>query len=334
MRWSRSAARVFRGSARLFSHGRGVSLMALPRSLRWSIGLLAVSLLAVGCRAPRQIRAPESAGLVRQTALATSRPEPAVLAVPPVVEGLAGPQPVEAYIEYALTQNPDIQAARKRVDAAAHRVPQAASLEDPALAIMGFPFYPAVPQTAAGRATVKMSASQEVPWFGTLRTRASVAEAATDVARAELAADELRVIEQVKLAYYELYFLQKAVEITTENRELLLDLTRIAESKYRAGTVSQQDVLRAQVEGSNLDSELIRLRQQVESAQARMAQLLHVSPDTPLGALTAIPEGQAPRDLARLYQQAVEGRPELHAQLAEVQRQGGAAGGGGPGPFS
>ena len=57
---------------------------------------------------------------------------------------------------------------RKKVEAAGERVPQAASLEDPTLSVMGYPFYPAVPQTAGGRATASVAATQAVPWFGKL----------------------------------------------------------------------------------------------------------------------------------------------------------------------
>ena len=138
--------------------------------------------------------------------------------------------------------------------------------------------------------------------------------------RAQLAAMELEVIEQVKRAYYELYFIQQAIRITEDNRKLLLDFVRIADSKYRTGKASQQDVLRAQVEVSNLDNQLIRLRQQLDSSQAKLARLLHVSPDTPVRALEQPPQEQIPQDLQRLYQQAIAGRPELHAQLAAVQR--------------
>ena len=147
-----------------------------------------------------------------------------------------------------------------------------------------------------------------------------MAEAETEMARRELAAAELTVIEQVKRAYYELYFIQKAIRITEDDKKLLIDLSAIAESKYRTGTVSQQDVLRSQVEVSSLNGELIRLRQQLESGQARLAQVLHISPDTPIRAVEQLPGEQVPRDLERLYQQAVAARPELQAQLAAVQR--------------
>ncbi len=281
-------------------------------------GVLAGVCLLAGCQAAKSIRDPEFAQIARAVAQAPVAAPQAT--VPAVAQELAGPQPVEVYIAYALAQNPEIQAARKRVEAAGLRVPQAASLDDPTLSVMGFPFYPAVPQTAAGRGTAKIAATQAVPWFGKLDTRAAVAEAETEIARRELAAAKLEVIEQVKRAYYELYYLQKAIRITEEDKQLLLSLVKIAETKYRAGTVSQQDVLRAQVEVSNLDSELVRLRQQLASSQARLAQLLHVSPETPLRAQEDLPREQIPHDLDRLYEQAVARRPELQAQLAAIRR--------------
>jgi outer membrane protein, heavy metal efflux system len=245
---------------------------------------------------------------------------PVAAATAPIVESLAGPRPVDDYVAYALSQNPDIQAARKRVDAAGQRVPQAASLQDPVVGATGYPFFPNVPQTASGRMTAGLGVSQAVPWFGKLRTKAAIAETHTDVNRALLAAEELRVVEEVKRAYYELYFIQKATSTTTAQRGLLVDLTRIAESKYRAGQVSFQDVLRSQVEILNVDNQLIRLRQELASAQAGLARLLHVSPDTSLAALNQLPDEQLPRDLQRLYEQAIRVRPELQAQLAAIQR--------------
>ena len=285
--------------------------------LRRCLGLTAIVLLTTGCRGPRQIRTSDYPGAVNQVAYSVSSPAPAVEAVPPPAPDLGGPHPVEMYVSYALSQNPDIEVARKRVDAAAYRVPQAASLRDPTFGVTAFP---EPVQTAAGQQDVALTANQHLPWFGKLGTRAAAAEADTNVARAQLATVELEVIEQVKRAYYELYFTQKAIRITEDNRKLLLDFVQIAESKYRTGKASQQDVLRAQVEISNLDNQLIRLRQQIDSSQAKLARLLHVSPDTPVRALEQPPQQQIPQDLQRLYQQAIAGQPQLHAQLAAVQR--------------
>jgi outer membrane protein TolC len=206
------------------------------------------------------------------------------------------------------------------VDAAALRVPQAASLNDPNVSVMSYPFYPYVPQTASGRMTVDVVASQEVPWCGKLRTKADAAQAEVDMARADLVAAELEVVEQVKRAYYELYRVQKSFEISQQSRESAVRLSRVAEARLKAAQVNQQDFLRAELEVANIDTELVKLRQELESAQARLARLLHVSPDTPVRALQDLPAEQVPRDLARLYARAIAARPELHAQLAAVRR--------------
>ena len=281
-----------------------------------SRGFIVLVLFATGCRGPHRIQTSDYVGAVNQVAYAVASASPTE-AVPPQVPDLGGPHAVDEYISYALSQNPDIEAARKRVDAAAYRVPQAASLRDPTFGVTAFP---ESVQTAAGQQEVSLTASQHLPWFGKLGTRAAAAEADTNVARAQLAAMELDVIQQVKQAYYELYFIEKAIQITEDNRKLLLDFVRIAESRYQTGSASQQDVLRAQVEVSKLDDQLIRLRQQIDSSQATLARLLHVSPDTPVRAFMQAPPQQIPQDLERLYQQAIAQRPELHAQLAAAER--------------
>jgi outer membrane protein TolC len=297
------------------SRKAGKSLLGLG----WWIaaGLVAAT---VGCRAPRTIRDPEFAALAVTPPVACASAESVAAAVMPVAAELSGPRPVDEYIAFALCQNPEIQVKRKRVEAAAMRVPQAASLEDPLLDVNGWPLYAHAPQQAGGRMTVDVMASQQVPWFGKLRARASAAEAEADAACAELAAAELQVVEQVKRAYYELYLVQTATEITQQSRNLAVEFGKIAEAKYRTGLVDQQDLLRAQLEISNVDVELVRMRQELLSAQARLARLLHVSPETPVRALAELPEEQVPGDIERLYALAIEARPDLHSQLAAIRR--------------
>jgi outer membrane protein TolC len=288
----------------------------------WRTSLLCalISVSAAGCRTSRKVEIPEFAALARLPIVTPVSQQAVVQALDPLVPQLAGPHPVEDYVSYALFQNPQIQAKRNRVEAAAQRVPQAASLRDPVVAASGFPFFPYVLQTAGGRMTANVAASQEVPWFGKLRTKADAAEAEVNMARADLAAAELEVIEQVKRAYYELYFVQKSLLITEQSRRLAVDLARIAEAKFKAAQVSQQDFLRAELEVQNVDAQLIRLRQDLQVAQARVAKLLHISPDTPVAALAQLAGEQLPNDLQRLYQQAIAARPELHAQLAAIER--------------
>lgn len=286
-------------------------------SCRVLVCLVAASALLAGCRTPRQIRDPEYAQVAHVVRQSWCPPKAAVVATAPVFTELEGPHAVERYIQIALEQNPEIHAARKKMESMAHQVPVAASLPDPMLNVT---VQPEPVQTAAGRQDFILSANQKVPWCGKLGTQASMAEAQTNAARAQLAAVELAVISQVKRAYYELYFIQQAISVTEAERQLLVDIREVADSRYRTARTSQQDVLRADLEVSNVENELIRLRQQRESSQARLARLLHVAPQTKVAALDDLPDEQVPRDLDLLQQQAVEARPELHAMLASVQR--------------
>lgn len=235
----------------------------------------------------------------------------------PVAQELAGPHPVEEYLAYALANNPEIQAARRRVDAAAERIPQAESLDDPMLQTG---FFPEPVQTAAGQQQFSLSASQRFPWPGKLRQRAAAAEAEVEIAQAHLDAVELDVTEQLRLAYYELYFLQRAVEITQTNREIVESYVPIAKEKSLEPDATQHDLLRAQLEVLNVDNELLQLKESLQTAQARLARVLAISPETDLRALAELQDQPIPQEIARLYEQAVEARPELRAQLAAVHR--------------
>ena len=234
------------------------------------------------------------------------------------VSALEGPHPVEDYVRVALAQNPDILAARKQIEALAFQVPVARSLPDPSLTTVA---QPAPVQTAAGEFQFILNANQKFPWMGKRDTRASLAEAETGVARAELAAVELETVAKVKKAYHELAYVQRTIEITQAEQQLLKRLRSVADTRYQTGQTSLQDVLRADLEISAIENSLIDLRQRETAEQARLTRLLHVPPDTPLEPLADLPDEQLPADLTSLRQRAVSARPQLHAALTQNTRE-------------
>jgi outer membrane protein TolC len=141
------------------------------------------------------------------------------------------------------------------------------------------------------------------------------------VARAQLATAELEVIEKIKRAYFQLYFIQQAIRITEEDQQQLKLIEQTIDRLYSVQRkVSQIDVLRVQLEVSQRDTDLVRLRQQLDSAQADLARLLHVSPETPLRALDQLSQETPPQDVEELYRRAIASRPDLHAALAAIRR--------------
>lgn len=204
------------------------------------------------------------------------------------------------------------------VESLANRVPQAASLPDP---MLGATAFPSPVQTAAGEQDFALSMNQKIPWRGKLATRAAVAEQDVNAARARLAAVELKVAEQIKNAYFQLYFLQQAISIIENDKEQLAFIESVVRPMYEVKRdVTQQDLLQVQVALSRLDSEWVNFQQQKDSAQARLARLLHVSPETRPEALDSLPPEQTVQDVQLLYELAIQARPELHAQLATIEK--------------
>lgn len=128
--------------------------------------------------------------------------------------------------------------------------------------------------------------SQKLPFFGKLAARGDIASSEVSIAIQDLEQKRLDVVSQVRRSYWSYYFTTRAIEVTGVNRDLLAQFRGIAEAKYESGTASQQDVLRASVELSNLENELITLGQRRTTAIARLNSLV----DRPVNA--PIPEPQ------------------------------------------
>jgi outer membrane protein TolC len=280
--------------------------------------MVSVTFGSIGCRSGGHTNDVRYNRLSRDYVSAQSQPANGFSAATPAAPQFSGAHSIEEYLQLGLTQNPEIQEARLMVESLANRVPQAASLPDPMLNATAFP---SPVQTAAGQQDFALSMNQKVPWRGKLATRAAVAEQDVNSARANLAAVELKVAEQIKNAYFQLYFIQQAIAITKDDQKQLELIGEVVEQMYRVKReVTQQDVLQVQVAQARLDSELVNFDQQKESAQARLARLLHLSPETKPEAFDSLPPEQIVQDIQRYYELAIEARPELHAQLSVIEK--------------
>ena len=288
--------------------------------------LILLIVLLPGCRAARTAVDPQSLDLrsgdgSESVRAVRVRPAGVSRELSAVRSEFAGPVSLESVVQECLRQHGGVQAARKRVEAAARRVTVAGSLQDPLLEVDNWPTAARSPQYASGRMTNEVMVSQQVPWIGKRSSQACAAAAEVQAARAELSALELRVTEEARQAWYELYYTQLMLGVVHEDRLVLEDLLTVAEARYETGRAGQQEVLRLQAEQSSVDAELLRLQQSQESARAELAGLLQVSPETELTAGEIAESGGDPLELQELYERAVRQRPELQVMLAEIQRE-------------
>ncbi len=271
-----------------------------------------------GCATPPPAD-PVASRAMHDITLASASLEVENSATLPVEENLEGSHDIDFYVRLALERNPQILAAQRGVAAQTEVIPQVTALDDPILTETFQPITSNSVQTAAGRGVNALTVSQRFPWLSKLRVRGEVAEQETQMAITRLAQSELKVVEDIKLSYYELYFNQGAIAITVEDEKLLQDLIKFAVARYKTGQTSQQDVLRAQVELENLRNLLIVLRQKFRQAQADLAKELHTSPEADLQAKSIEPN-IAPRQIEQLYDAAVRCRPELQERLYALVR--------------
>ncbi len=238
--------------------------------------------------------------------LTTDHPEPNMsLTQDFIIPENAGP---EDYVRMVLERNPALQAARYGVERAEARIPQVTALDDPMLEVAPLGD---MAETAAGMVGVMTGVSQKLPFPGKLRHSGLAAEQETGVAKSELEMTRLNLINETRRAYWSYYYTTRAMELTAESRELLAEFQQIAESQYRVGLANQQDVLRASVELSSLDNELITWEQQQTTAAAMLNSLLA----RPVTAALPKPPGadseQITLKLNWLLAQAEQANPEL-----------------------
>jgi outer membrane protein TolC len=127
----------------------------------------------------------------------------------------------------------------------------------------------------------QISVMQKLPFPGKRGLRGAIAEKAVDMAAEEYMEQKSMLIMQVKTTYARILFLDLAAAITEENRTLLRQFIKIAETKYEVGSGIQQDVIKAQVELSKMTDRLIPIKQKREVMVARLNNLLNRPVETP-----------------------------------------------------
>ncbi len=221
-------------------------------------------------------------------------------------------------IHEVLARNPELVAARKQWEAATNRIAQARSLDDPILSVQLWNFPQTFNVTRSDNSIFGLS--QNLPFPGKLALKGDVASRSADMTEQAVRAKERELVARLKQAYYDLFLVQKAVQIHHEQVELLRQFVEIANAKFRAGKGSQADVLKAHVELSLLHQQLPVLEQRRETVQAMLNTLLDRDPASPLGLAqepSQLPFNQPIDDLHRL---ALNDRPEIKAAELDVQR--------------
>lgn len=200
-------------------------------------------------------------------------------------------------LSYAREHNPQLAATRYEAQAAAERIQPAGALPDPVLRtelmdITNQGTNKPASILPSGVGNTRYLLMQAVPWYGRRDLQREVARAQALQAEGQTAATWAELSGKIKAAYAMYYFQSGSEKLAHETLDQMTQLEQVAQTRYANGIATQQEVIRAQIEKSGLQSELLELENEKHHTYGRLNALL----SRPAMAELAAPE--APRIVA------------------------------------
>ncbi|MDD5277453.1 MAG: TolC family protein [Methylovulum sp.] len=184
-------------------------------------------------------------------------------------------------VGYALAGNPGLAEIKARAEAMSAVPAQAGALPDPTVSFEMLN----VPTSSfdlhkEDMTMLGVGISQTLPFPGKLALREKIANQEALATSDSVDEAQLRLVSEVKQSWWRLFYYDRALNVLAEAEHFYRQLIDIAQTKYQFGKGTQQDVLLAQLELSNLKNgklELVSLR---HSQNARINALLDRPPET------------------------------------------------------
>ena len=243
-----------------------------------------------------------------------------IVAVPPVFAQEAGFLNLDELISETIQNNPDLRAARHETEAIKAQIPQARAWDPPQIGVEFFQTpIASFPDPAKDSMEIDYFVQQMFPFPGKRAAMVRSAQSNTSMTDQKYRTLEKKVVRDLKKAFYNLYFVQRKIQINLENQDLMRDFTNIARRQYEVGIGKQADILRAQTELSSLINEGINLEQEKKSAEAMINTILSRPTDGPLGAVPDIITDPPAVTFDQLKTLSTEVRPELNSMREAIR---------------
>ncbi len=187
------------------------------------------------------------------------------------------------FLDIALRQNPSLKAARRHWKMKEYRPARVRSLEDP---VLKYTEAAREVETRLGPVDRTFSLNQKLPFPGKLRLKGSIAEKEAEIARVAYEKILRDLTAEVRKTYYELYFVDMAVDLQEENEAVLDYFAEISRRNYGLDVSELDELVRAQRSSAKATFSLYKAKDMRETVVARLNALLDRAPDTEVGRLS------------------------------------------------
>lgn len=212
-------------------------------------------------------------------------------------------QTISQYQQEAAENNPALKAKYQQYLSALEEGTIIGTLPDPEVS---FAYFIKPIETRVGPQQGRISASQMLPWFGTLKNRRSAANYQAKAKFEEFQEARNKLFYQVEATILDLYEVEESIRLARENLKILNSLVELSLARYETDRATQVDVLRAQIEQEDLHIQIELLEDNRQVLIQKMNELMNrkepadiITPDTLT--LTEIPSNQ--KLLSQIQQQ-------------------------------
>jgi outer membrane protein TolC len=232
---------------------------------------------------------------------------------------------VEGLLTLVRERNPDYASMRLEAQAANERVLPAGALMDARLRVewmditKGGSRSPALWPADVG--STKYTFMQDLPWFGKRDLKKNIAQHEAQASEGRARGTWAELAAKVKVTHAQRYFLYHTKKLTGELLDLTNRLAGVAQVRYAGGLAMQQDAIRAQVEQTAIQTELLALEGEARRADARLNALLARPSTAPLAAPEGLPilPAASTLDADTLMARARQANPQLFSEDARIK---------------
>jgi len=175
-------------------------------------------------------------------------------------------------------------------------------------------------ETRVGPQENVFGASQKIPFPGKLGLKGKSQGKHAEMLKEKYEAAKREVIKNVKFVYYDIFWVDKAIQTTEGEKAILESLEKVAQRRYESNVTPQQDVIKAQVELSRLIDKLLLLRQNRKSLVAKLNSILNRAQDSELRSITDADPSGFKYEISQLHEIAKGSRQELIAANLDIER--------------
>ncbi|MFH1479404.1 MAG: TolC family protein [Candidatus Omnitrophota bacterium] len=224
---------------------------------------------------------------------------------------------LNTFIDKALKNNPSVQSAYNDWKAEEYKIRYVKGLPDP---MASYSYFGKNVETRIGPQESKYGLSQKIPFPGKLAIKGKAQSKSADILKEKYEAIKREVIKEVKFVYYDIFWVDKAIAITEEEKAIIESLEKVAQRKFESNLSPQQDVVKAQVEISKLIDELFRLRQNRSSLNSRLNSIINMPDPIEIDKIGDVAISNFDYDLEKLHKTALGSKQELLAANLEIER--------------